>query len=615
MNRTVLSVFNNKRLAGVVLSLILFTSFFILSSGVAYGANFSESAFELEKYTKDVNVSKDHSYKVEQTFSIDLPESVESIKMILADGSSIVRNVESNVPDYVISTESGTQMITFFSPEMLTEGRHDITVSYTIKEVAERDETKDKFYYNVMLPEWKQPIGRVDISIQFPEDYEWGDMNYYAGQFGVQDQGNKVKFDVDKTAGTVRITGDKIPSNFGITIMGDLPNGYWENPLDGRLFIRIDIIILAVVLFVCFVMWFFGGRDPRVKREKITHPIDGISPAELGFIFDGRVMYKDIIALILYLGTKGYLRISEYEPRKYRLFRLSEPKGEEKFIRNAYNILFDGVYENRSIDLDDAWPRLARIMDSITPDIESGFSTNDMLARTPVSKVLRIISIVLASACVYIIGLLINTCQFIDQSYQEPIVAAVISFVLLVGACLAYDRSDFRESGMYRNLTYILCVLFALVPGYELVKLSEITGAIGECAILLAIIVFIMLLALLMNARGKGNAQLVMKYRSLRRFIYKSQQKTVSEFYREDKDYYYNMIPYAYLFSGLETWAKSFRWLGVSDPEWYSDDIEGHALTHTRHKQTTIDVARSIKSFCRTLETGFDSIYRRYLYK
>lgn len=614
MKRTKLSLFNNsKKIVCLILSLLICITLFAVNSEVSYGESISENAFEIKEYTKNVVVTKDHSYKVNQTMTINLPTTVESIRMILTDGSSIVRDIESSAGDYFVSTESGTQYITIVSSKDLTEGTHNIDISYVIREVAEKDDLKDKFYYNALSPEWKQPIEKVDINVEFPDDFAWDDMTYYSGQFGIQDSGSKVKFDVDKDEGTVHIVGNRIPSNFGITLMGDLPNGYWENPLDGIIFVRACVLLLAAILIICFIMWFFGGRDPRVGKKIQTHPIEGISPAELGFIFDGKVMYKDIIALILYLGTKGYLRISEYAPRKYRLIRLAEPKGEEKFIRNAYNIIFEDVYENRAIDLDDAWPRLVNVMDSIRIDIECGFSANDMLARTPISKILRVISMIIAAVCIFFVGLLGNAYQFIDQSFVEPTVTSVISLIVLAAACVAYDRSDFRENRKYRKITIVLCAVFLLIPGYELFKLVMISSAYIECVAMLLIITSIMILALLMNTRGKGNAVLVTRYRSLRKFIYKAQPKTVTEYFREDNAYYYNMVPYAYLFSGLETWAKAFKWLGVDDPTWYSDDIEGHVVTHARHKQTTIDIARSVKSFCRTLETGFDSIYRHYL--
>ena len=54
------------------------------------------------------------------------------------------------------------------------------------------------FYFDVLLPEWKQPIGNVSINVTFPEDFPFDDMQCYAGQFGVQDANNKITFKADE---------------------------------------------------------------------------------------------------------------------------------------------------------------------------------------------------------------------------------------------------------------------------------------------------------------------------------------------------------------------------------------------------------------------------------
>lgn len=572
-------------------------------------------AFAIEKYEMEAVVAKDHTYKVRQKLKVSLPQSIDNLKLVMASEGMIVTDINAGDNGFVTSTENGTQYITLTMPKQLSEGTHDFEISYVVNETAENNEDKDMFYFNLLLPEWRQPIGEIEIKVSMPEDFPLEDLECYAGKFGIMDAEDKLKVDVVEDAKTVSIKGSRIPANYGITLMAELPDGYWEGSLDGSIFVRACTILIIVLTFVCFVLWLIGGRDPKTKRAKETHPIDGISPAELGFLFDGKVTKRDVIALILYLGTKGYLRISEYKPRKFRLYRLEDPKGEEKFIRNAYNILFENIYKGRFIELEDAGSRLSRILKTIPVDIENGFSANDMKAHTPISKVFRVVSAVLTVLGTAVLPVLNSAYRFIDISYPDVAIVTVLAAVAMAGACVLKDRSFNDKTNSHIIFTALAAAAYTFVCGYQLFELVRASRDYIYCAVMMACFILMLVLVLLMKARGKENAKLVARYRSLRRFIYKAEPKDVEEFYRENPNYYYDMVPYAYLFQGLESWARTFRWMDVADPVWYTEDIEGHAIAYAKHKNTTFDNAKSIKSFCRTLESGYVSMQRHYLYK
>lgn len=575
----------------------------------------SQEAFEIQRYEMQAKVNKDHSFEIKKTVTVNLPSDRNDLKLVLAPDNSIITDISAEGQNYVTLVENGTRYINITSPKNLKAGIHVITIDYTLNELHERNELSDKFYLNVLLPEWRHPIGSIDIKLTLPEDFDYQDLQYYAGRFGIQDTGKKIKFKVDQKSGVVTLAGERIPENYGITVMADLPNGYWVDALDGSRFLYAGLGIIGAILAICFILWFIGGRDPKTGKIKQTHPVEGISPVEVGFIFDGKIRNRDIIALIIYLGTRGCLRISEYAPKRFQFTRLEEPKAEQKFIRNAYNILFEDVYEGRSIDLDEATPRLKRIMKAIELDIESGFSTSDMLPRTPVSKVFRVISLIIAGISAGLIPLLGAAYQYIAPSTAEIGLTSLTAVVALALTCYMYDREDTRDDNLQTAGTIGFGLGYVAIIGYEVVKLALLTNDYIVCIGIFAAYMLMMLLVLLMQARGKGNAELVAKYRALRKYIYRAKPKDVMDAFKEDKNYYYDIVPYAYLFLGLETWAKTFKWMGVPEPVWYSDDIEGHAITHAAHKDTTLDVARTIKSFARSAEARLDAMSRYNIHR
>ena len=145
---------------------------------------------------------------------------------------------------------------------------------------------------------------------------------------------------------------------------------------------------------------------------------------------------------------------------------------------------------------------------------------------------------------------------------------------------------------------------------YFAVSIISSTGHILAGLIVAVLCMAEVFLAVIMRARGKGNSVLVMKLRQLRRFIAHPTPKELLENYLADPGYYYDMLIYALTFGSEESWAISFLTLDVPEPEWYSDDIEGHAFSNLRETPTTVDYARDIRSFVRTIEGAYESMQK-----
>lgn len=572
--------------------------------GVAGGA------YEVTDYQMNVVVGKDHTISVTEDVTVNIPDTLQRIDFAIPSGSFRMKDV--NVQDVAFSAKTGTEnsTVTILDPNALDVGIHTYSISYRIMEFADRDPQSDLFYFKVLLPEWKQPIGNLDITVEFPEDFPCDDIQHYAGQFGVQDTENRLTFETDDETHSIRITGSKIPENFGITLKAQLADGYWEGALDGVWALLAMVLVMGVVTCILLIMWIIGGRDPKFKRTHETKPIEGVSPVELGYIFNSEMDIRDLVRMILYFGTKGYLKISEYEPKRYSLIRLKDPEGEEKLLRNAYNILFEDVYKGRGLDMDHIGERLVRIKNAIQDDVAAGFTSKDMLAFTPLSKGFRIAGVLLIAAGLAITNALGYSYQYLSINYVESLLIGVFAALLLAFLCLADDRkySSSNNNGKVEEVI-VSCLLVGLGIYIALGILRQ-TNHLLIALIVLALTGASVFLTVIMRARGKGNAALVMRFRQLRRFIYHPTPKELLENYLADPDYYYDMMLYALTFGAEESWAISFLTLDVPEPEWYSDDIEGHAFSNLRVKPTTIDYARDLRSFARTIEGAYTEMNR-----
>lgn len=583
--------------------LVMLLAMLTVTCRTTYVNAIEQVAYEVEKYDYEAVVNKQHSYDVIEKISVNLLDDISELKFSIPSGNYIMTGLKVDNANYTTGKNSNQHTVSIVDADKLTKGHHTYTISYKIQEFADRDRDKDMLYFDVLHPGWMQPITSARIKVSFPSDFPWDDIQYYAGQFGVQNVATKIDFNADEASRTVTIKADRLPENFGITLKSTLPNGYWKGALDGTWVTRLALIFAAAVVVILLLLWLIGGRDPRIAKVKQVHPIEGITPVEMGYIFIEKVRMRDITALLVYLATKGYLKISEYAPKKYKLIRKEDPTGEVKFIRSAYDTLFEEVLQDRWVDMDELIPRLKKIRNSIEEDVAAGFSSPDMMACTPLSRTFRIIGIVLLSLMIGATCLMRYLYMYVTPNYLEAIGCAAIAAVLLVLICRQTDKNNYAERNEYTLRIILLIIGFIAVPAYIAVRTVLLIGQWETTVAIGALIILGAVLVMLMRARAKGNAELASRFMQLRHFISHPTAKDIAENAFEDINYYYEIVPYALLFNGLESWAITFLSLNVPDPEWYSDDIEGNAISNLRtDTATTVDYARDIKAFARTIE-------------
>ncbi len=301
-----------------------------------------------------------------------------------------------------------------------------------------------------------------------------------------------------------------------------------------------------------------------------------------------------------------------YEPKKYRLYRLEEPTNEARHIRSAYNILFEDVYPGRALEMEDIGGRIKRIKDSIREDVAAGYSSKEMLSIKPISKVFRTIGIILLSLGLGIANAMRYSYAYLPINYIETVSVVVLTAIFAVYMCVIKEKKYSSSNPSYFPLMVITTALLTLITVYIAIKTLAMTGAWLEVIIMLLASLISIFLISIMRARGKDNAVLTSKLMQLRQFIYHPDPRDLLQNHLADKNYYYEMMPYAILFGGSSSWAISFLRMNLPEPEWYKDEREEGGFTVTNTKPTTVEYAQDIVTFCRTIEDAYHNMKKRY---
>ena len=137
-------------------------------------------AFEVTGYDLTAVVGKDHTYTVEEKISVNIPNQLQRVEFAIPSGNFRIGEIEVENALYEAKTASEASTVVISDPEKLSKGTHVYNIKYKIREYRDHDSAKDMFYFDVLLPEWRQPIGRVSINASFPDDFSFDDMQCYA---------------------------------------------------------------------------------------------------------------------------------------------------------------------------------------------------------------------------------------------------------------------------------------------------------------------------------------------------------------------------------------------------------------------------------------------------
>lgn len=599
-----------KYLIKILLTIVIMSVSHGLVLTDSFGAT-KDNSYEINNYDFKAVVKKNHTYEVSKQITVNLPNNLSEISFDVPAGNYIISDVDVKGTDFSLSKNGSKYNIVINDKKQLRKGSHTFKITYIVKEFAEKNKNYDLFYLTALSPDWEVPIQNYKFTLVLPKDFPWDDLQYYAGQFGSQDVSNKMSYSID--GNTITMSGSLIPSDFGITFKAELPDGYWKDPLNNEWTIGLGGVLFIAAATLSLILWLAGGRDPKFKKKVITNPIDGISTADVAYVFNGKLSIRDIVPLIVRLGISGCLKIVEYAPKKYKLVKLNTPSiDEDRYIRAIYGELFEDVYEGRAVEMEDIGVKLKRILIDVESSVASGYSSREMRASTTISKLFRYVSIVAISLAIATIPVLVSMYMYEEEiKYGLPAGLFVLSVLILN---IITRRFDLRYDMDWKHFKFSISMYSALYVS-ELVYVGYLVYKCNKSLMIPLLILvagaFAAMMSCLMAARARENARLSNRMMGMRNFIEEAQPRDIAIMLQSNPEYFYEMLPYAMQFSQYEIWAQKFRGFKVTAPDWFEIVTEGRTSMASVSNGDVETLTRELYQFERTIESVYNVINRR----
>jgi uncharacterized membrane protein YgcG len=339
-----------------------------------------------------------------------------------------VTNEQGTAYQFAESEEDKRVQIKIGDPDSVITGIHTYKITYIVRGALTYFSEHDELYWNATGNEWQIPIRSSTYVINLPKDTPMDEVAgiCYTGVEGSTDQ----NCTVEKTShGVVFQTAGELGSGEGLTVAARFPKGLVAvlEPEEYKEFfetfvgmvVMAGIILAAVFWYLLYplwlpVKWWLYGRDPDVGKAPRawydppeTSSGRVFSPAETGTMIDEKVDNREIVAMMVDLARRGYLKFIEKGKNHFLLKKVKEPTDLDEIEKD----FIDGIF-NTSDEVDLKKKKMHTHVEHIKTQIYDRLTNEGFFPENP--KTIRLFygGMIGAAAATFNILLLISASLF-----------------------------------------------------------------------------------------------------------------------------------------------------------------------------------------------------------
>ena len=573
-------------LAGVFA--IVVAGLVVLSFSLAEDSQGGSLAVDPDMYTRrffsKVDLGLDGSFRVTEDIGVHLNVSKHGIyryvpvkgKVAALEGSQLYtmefQDAAASAP-LKVERRGGQMVFRMGSETELVRGDVDYTLSYTMVPTMQAQDYS-LCYLNVLPLYWQNPHQEGSgFTIRFPKPVDPDAVRVYYGSYGSEEDATAV-MDLTWEEEGKTLTGvlrSRLAFGQGVTLYVPLPQGYYEGLRSMGSFRDSLFWRGLVLLFLGGILFWILGKE-RVLTPPITFlPPEGLDSAGLGFLADGVTDKEDVVSLLINWADRGFLTFREAEGGEIYLRKTEKPFQGEDYEK----LLFQRIFRMKEqVSLSSLTYRLADTVQVCRRKVTKSYGGWHIYTKG--SLVVR--------------GLLFLTAlEELGEVWGflrvNALLPALGYFGLLLGflcawmAMLAFGRLRRRRYTMDATAFRLwlslglLSVVVGIVLPWGTLAMAAAAGrapslGAGHVAFLLQVF-GVILLASQSLRRSDSQLQRFEKIVGFRDFLEKAERERLEALAGENPQWFYRVLPYAYVLGVSDQFAKRLEGITLTPPEWY----------------------------------------------
>ncbi len=555
------------RLAAIAASLVLIAATVLVYYQPVYAA---DASYGTNSFDVQIVANENNSFDVKEEITVDFWYPHHGIYRYIPDNGVTISNID--VPGYYYEEyrDGGNTVLQIGDGDYTLDGINQYRISYKMTAYDDNEDKLDRLMLNVIPTGWETSIDHARALIKLPKKADLSNIQLYTGEAWNQENAVNATAKAGSDGKTIYVEAYDVPANNGITVIVELPEGYWTGERQVGALTPWVMMLLLLGPAAAAVIWFLFGRDKHMVKTIEFYPPNDLTPGEIGYIIDETADKCDIVSSIIYLANKGYLSIEEYGENDYKFTKLKEIGSEPEYIKDIYH----GIFSGREVAINsELGTKFGAKYQEAMEDLENMFITKSKTVYSQTSRVARLANIILTSMPI----LAFTAWESYSGTHYSGVETFLFSLCMWFAAycvCSAIDKIHSAKKS--RTILRILLTGMWLELGLGMPMASSQTMMMLDSykALIFKLVLFaaeaiIIFFAAISMARTPQYTDLMGKILGFKDFIRTAELDKLKELVEEDPAYFYNIMPYAYVFGLSDKWIKNFEHVEIPKPQWY----------------------------------------------
>lgn len=483
----------------------------------------------------------------------------------------VIQDIKVDGAPSEVSKKGDTTVIRIGDPNSTVTGLKEYTISYKLLLPPDRTKDFDLLYLELKPKNWETNIDHFHIKLILPKEVEPGQISTYSGVNAKQ--GNTLlRTNLDEGPNGTMIyeaTGNNLPVGSVATVFMFLPEGYFTLP---EAYKHNEIIIYGlafVLLLLPGLFWYLVGRDGKVVSPIEFYPPNDMTPLEIQKELPGHLETKHIMAEVMYLAGRGYLKLEPIwnngEPHKDRSpddFIITKVKSMPSSASPTDKSLVD-VFVNR-----DRRPlsEMVSEVDTVVYNINFDNIGHDRNQLNKTSIMWQVIISILVIFCFSVAVYLTESVSTMTNYGFISVALAAIALIKGIAKARFVDELTGKGRGIFSN---IISVVFLLAASYSLYSdWMEVYGNLFMCLCFIGALIIAIFFVSVMHRPNERRLALKGRIWGFRDFLEKTEINRIKVLFNEDPKYFFKILPYAFLFGLADKWIPLMAEFVTEKPDW-----------------------------------------------
>lgn len=546
-----------------------------------FSLNCYANDYDITKYDVEIVVDEHNKYSIKENidtyFNVSKHGIVRRIPLynniIRQDGTRernrvLISNVHVN-EEFSSSRENNNYVLKIGSADKTINGKHSYSISYDYDIGLDKNNKYDELYFNIIGTNWDTDISNVTFKITMPKEFDASKLGFSYGEYGESNTDN-ISYDVDGNVITGSFEGTLLAGE-GLNVRMELPEGYFIRKSVGSSLLECWYYIIPILgVIVAYVVWKKYGKDDQVVDVVSFYPPENMNSLDVAFAKKGSVNSNDAVSLLVYLASKGYIKIVEDKKSKSRftIQKVKEYDGNNKEEELFFRGLFKKVWD--SISSDELNESFYLTINSILTKKNSTANRKELFNSKSSNKryILFLFMLITSSLSTIIPALGYKLSDIIFSI----IICNLIGIVALIIVGIIYDNNCTKK-GLNSALGFAFFFVLALavanftIIGFEYIYYDTVY-LIGFilCMVCTYLIYFFYLIV---TKRTEYGNKVLGEVNGFKKFLETAEKDKLESLVHDDPSYFYNILPYAYVLGVSDAWIKQFEGIAIAPPDWY----------------------------------------------